>query len=779
MVSKEDSSPIRLAVRVTGTVQGVGFRPFVYKLAAGMGLFGSVCNDAGGVHIEIEGISDQIDAFLKILRAPPLPGARVDGIHSERIELKYDHCFSILKSPTQGPKAGAARPSLPPDTAPCAECLKELNTPGERRYRYPFTNCAHCGPRLTIALKLPYDRMRTTMRAFNLCEYCRREYEDPADRRFHAQPIACPACGPSLYAFDPGSKIQGRGEEALQLAVQFIRDGKILALKGIGGFQLLANAYDPDAILNLRRRKQRPHKALALMFGSLDKLREHADICDEEAKWLSSPEAPILLVKRRSSLLCEEIAYQTPWIGAMLPSSPLHHILMDTLGIPIVCTSANRSSEPMCVDDADALSRLASVADLFLSHNRPIARPVDDSVARVLPSPLGVQVQRRARGFCPLPLARAAGNPSVLALGAHLKNTIALGVGNSIVLSQHLGDLEGVLAADLFERTANEILEIYDRIPEIIACDLHPDYLSTRLAERLSKRFQAKLARIQHHHAHIAAVVAEHSIEWPVLGLCWDGLGLGPDGTLWGGEALICEGARFHRVATLRSFPLPGGEKAVREGRRSAAGMLYELFGGQFEDYCAQFFNDEELPILRRMLQNSLHSPRSTSIGRLFDAICALGGGLLASSFEGQAAMQLEFAANSDESLPAYSFPLQKAPDENKPWIADWAPLLLEVLADRQAQRPLSWISSRFHKALVQLACDIANAFGAMSKNKSIVLSGGCFQNFRLVSEIERMLREQGFRVFTGRLVPPNDGGISLGQAMIAAELQAGWKGGA
>ncbi len=756
---------IRLALHVTGTVQGVGFRPFVFNLAGKLGLSGWVRNEPDGVFIEIEGQSDQIDSFVGILKAPPLAGAQVRAVHIERIEQKYEQVFSILPSAGSAP----AQPSLPADSVPCAECLAELNTPGERRFHYPFTNCAQCGPRFTIALALPYDRIHTTMRAFSFCEACEREYKNPADRRFHAQPIACPACGPSLLALDARQNCLAKGNEALYLAVQAIREGKIAALKGVGGFQLLVNALHSDAVATLRRRKHRPHKALALMFSSLEMLNEHAVVSDEEAKWLDSREAPIVLVRRRSSLLCDEIAFQNPWIGAMLPSSPLHRILMDALGIPIVCTSGNRSGEPICVDDTDAFSRLDTIADLFISHNRPIARPVDDSVARVLPPPLGFQMLRRARGFCPLPIRRPDGHPIVLALGAHLKNTAALGAGNTIVMSQHIGDLDGELAAMLLERTADELIKLYDRIPEVIACDLHPDYFSSRIAERLCERFGANLARIQHHHAHIAAVVAEHSLSWPVLGLAWDGLGLGLDGGLWGGETLLCEGAQFKRLGTIRSFALPGAEKAVREGRRAAAGMLYEVFGSPFERYCEDLFDSDSLLILRRMLQNSIQSPQTTSIGRLFDAICALGGGLGTSSFEGQAAMHLEFAADAHEDdAPAYPFPLRPPPDLNQPWIADWEPMLSEVLFNRKAGKPLSWISARFHQSLAGLAIEMANRFG---QGLPIVLSGGCFQNRRLVTKIDRMLRGQGFRVYTARLIPPNDGGISLGQARIAGEL--------
>lgn len=762
------SSPVRAAISVTGIVQGIGFRPYVFGLATKLGLFGWVRNGPAGVSIEIEGQSDHVDAFLSALRAPPLPGARVDRLDIEEIDIKLDDCFVILPSEPSLQAAGV-RPTLPPDTAPCAACLGELNSPGERRYRYPFTNCAHCGPRLTIASSLPYDRMNTTLRGFTLCEACAREYQNPQDRRFHAQPIACPACGPAVYAMDIQGKILARRGDALQMAAQFLQNGKIVALKGVGGFQLLADACDADAVRLLRRRKQRPDKALAVMFASLGMLRDYALISAGEAGWLGSPEAPIVLVERRPGRLCDEIAFQNPWIGAMLPSSPLHCILMELVGIPIVCTSGNLRGEPICTEDAFALSRLGSIADMLLSHDRPIARPVDDSVVRVLPQPVGLCVLRRARGFCPGPIMRLRNSPTVLALGAHLKNTIALCADNTIVMSQHLGDLDGLLAAELHERTADEMLRIYDKIPEVIACDLHPDYQSSRLAERLSERFGARLSRVQHHHAHIAAVVAEHSIQGPVLGLAWDGLGLGDDGQLWGGEAMLCEGGHFKRVATLRSFPLPGGEKAVREGRRAAAGLLFEVFGDQFGRYCGSFFEENELSAVGSMLRQSFHSPRTTSIGRLFDAVCALAGGPMASSFEGQAAMHLEFAAagTGDDAL-AYPLPLRVPENEGGPWTSDIAPLVEAVLADREEGRPIAWISARFHAALAALALEIVKRFG---ENLPVVLSGGCFQNVRLLCAIDKSLREEGFQVFGARYFPANDGGISLGQGYIAAEL--------
>ncbi len=733
----------RLALTVRGVVQGVGFRPFVHQLARAHGLAGFVRNDAGLVEIEIEGAPLELDAFIDDLRQKAPPGALVRELAIAEIPLLGESAFCILES-----HEGAVRnAALPPDRAPCALCLAEIANPDERRYRYPFTNCTSCGPRYTIVLELPYDRPRTTLRAFPLCEDCRREYEDPKDRRFHAQPMACPRCGPKLL----GATIAS--------AAAALERGLVLALKGVGGYQLLCDATNEEAVRTLRERKNRPDKALAVMFPDLASLRDHATPTSEEEALLASSEAPIVLVPRRDTQdLAASIAPQNPRIGAMLPSSPLHRLLLDAIKRPLVCTSGNLTNEPICTDNDEAHARLGAVADLYLEHDRPIARPVDDSVVRIDAS--GTTMLRRARGYAPLALPRKAKGKVTLALGAHLKSTIALATAREIIVSQHLGDLDSPLSIALLERTTEDLLRFFCARPEIIACDLHPDYASTRFGERLAERFLAKLVRVQHHHAHIAAVMAEHDLRGPVLGFAWDGIGLGADDDLWGGEALLCEEGTFRRVAHLRPFRLPGGEAAIREPRRAAAGLLYALLGEGFVEHVEDAFSTSELRILKTMLERSLNTPKTTSMGRLFDAAAALSGGLLSTSFEGQAAMDFEFAAQGLSDEEAYPLALVG----NDPMILDWSELLLALLEDRKRGTPKGRMSARFHEALARAAARMAEQVGVAD----VALSGGCFQNARLLSRTRSLLEAKGFRVVSPRAYPPNDGGLSLGQVFVA-----------
>lgn len=754
----------RLLIRVRGVVQGVGFRPFVKRAADERGIIGSIRNDCDGVLIDAEGGAEALGSFLDALNTKNPPGSLINSIIIDEPTPRKQASggtFIILESLGSGP----LRASLPPDSAPCPACLREIfDDPAERRHRYPFTNCTHCGPRFTIAVALPYDRERTTLREFPLCDDCAREHRDPGDRRFHAQPIACPACGPNIFGIviSPCGETINTTSESINTIGNALLEGSVCALKGVGGYQLLADATSSAAVSRLRARKRRPDKPFAVMFPSLASLREVADISPAEEDFLSSPAAPILLVRRKAShapgLLAPEIAPNSPYIGAMLPSSPLHHILLRALLRPLVCTSGNLSNEPICTTEPDAVERLGEIADLFLAHNRPIARPVDDSVARA--GPTGLEILRRARGFCPLPLAiPGGGRKTALALGGHLKSTVALYASGEITVSQHLGDLESPLAVELHKKTAEELLQFFNRRPEIIACDLHPDYASTRLAERLAERFGAELVPVQHHHAHIAAVMAEHGIDGPVLGFAWDGIGYGDNGDLWGGEALVCDGAGARRVATLRPFPLPGGEAAVREGRRAAAGLLYEARGAAGLDIARTWFSKEELPILARMLERSIHSPRTTSIGRLFDAMAAIAGGRLRSTFEGQAAMEFEFASLDVPDEPPYPLPLREGPVLE----ADWEPLLYALLDDRDA--PIGLKSARFHAALAELAVAIATRIGI----QTVAIAGGCFQNLRLATQIRRALSSRGFTVYAPAKYPPNDGALALGQAYIAA----------
>lgn len=749
---------VRRAITVHGVVQGVGFRPFVHVAATARGLAGWVRNRADGVRIEVEGPAPAVEDFVKALASEAPPAARITRVEVSEAPLQHERAFRILDSDPEAPP----RPTVPADLASCPECLAEVGSPGGRRFRYPFTNCTRCGPRWTLIESLPYDRPRTSMKGFVLCADCEAEYRDPGDRRFHAQPIACPACGPRVSLLAPEGSRLAEDEAALRGAVDALREGHVLALRGLGGFHLLVDATNPEAVALLRQRKRRPEKPFAVMFPSLQVLRSCCEVSPEEAAVLTSPAAPILLLRRRASegtevSIAESVAPGNPWLGALLPYTPLHRLLLEAVGRPLVCTSGNLSDEPLCTDSEEALVRLREVADRFLVHDRPIVRPVDDSVARMTPE--GFQVLRRARGYAPLPLS-LPGAPCLLGLGAQLKGTVALCVGEQVVVSQHLGDLGSLEGARLLERTVEDLRRLLEARPVALACDLHPDYASTRLAERLSSEWGVPLVRVQHHHAHVAACMAEHGLSGPVLGLAWDGAGLGTDGALWGGEALVVEGAGFRRVAHVRPFSLPGGEKALREPRRAALGLLHEVEGAGALMHLQEAFAAHEGEVLVAMLGRGVQSPRTTSMGRLFDAIAALSGIRTRAGFEGQAAMALEFAAGEGEAEP-YPLPLR----EGAPAVADWEPLVRALLSDRRRGVPPPLMAARFHAALVELAEAIAVRVGL----PRVVLSGGCFQNLRLLREVRSRLRARGFEVFSPQQYPPNDGGLSLGQVAVAA----------
>ncbi len=577
-------------------------------------------------------------------------------------------------------------------------------------------------------------------------------------------PLPVPACGPSVRLLTPEGMRLDEGAAALRGAVEGVLAGRVLALQGLGGFQLLVDATSPEAVALLRQRKHRPEKPFAVMFPSLGALRAACVPTPAEEEMLTSPAAPILLLRKpppgsARALVAEAVAPGNPWLGALLPYTPLHRLLLELAERPLVCTSGNLSDEPLCTEPAEALERLHGVADLFLVHDRPILRPVDDSVARMGPD--GPLVLRRARGYAPLPLSLGAGLPCLLGLGGQLKGTVALSSGDQVVVSQHLGDLGSVEGARLLERTVEDLLRLLEARPVAVACDLHPDYASTQLGERLAASWGVPLLRVQHHHAHIAAGMAEHGLSGPVLGLAWDGAGLGTDGTLWGGEALVVEGARLRRVAHLRPFHLPGGERALREPRRAALGLLHALEGPRGVAHLPEAFTPREADVLMAMLERRIQSPGTTSMGRLFDAVAALSGVRAQAGFEGQAAMALEFAAEDQEAVEPYPLPLRAG----EPAVADWEPLVRALLVDRARGAPVSLMASRFHAALAQLAEAIALRVGL----PQVVLSGGCFQNLRLLRDIQARLRARGFEVWTPRQFPPNDGGLSLGQLAVAA----------
>ena len=749
---------IRVAVHVSGIVQGVGFRPFVYDAATRRGLAGWVANRSDGVCLEVEGERTAVDEFLATLGRDAPPAAEVGRIDVAELAPAGLERFRIVASAT----GTAPRAVLPADLAICDACRAELRDPTARRHRYPFTNCTRCGPRYTVIAGLPYDRRRTTMRGFAPCAACAGEYADPADRRFHAEPIACPACGPVARLVDPDGVERACGHEAVRAAARALVAGRVVALKGLGGFQLLVDATDAAAVARLRARKHRPDKPFAVLFAALAALRAACDPTPAEEAALASPAAPIVLVRRRRSAgaVVDGVAPGTPWIGALLPTTPLHLLVADAVGRPLVCTSGNLTDDPICIDDDEARTRLGAVADVFLVHDRPIVRPVDDSVARV--GPQGLVLLRRARGFAPLPVRLAAGRgaPTVLALGAHQKSTIALSVGGEVVVSQHLGDLHGVEASALLERTVADLLGLFAVRPARVACDLHPDYASTRLARRLADAWRVPLEGVQHHHAHVAAVMAEHGLERPVLGLAWDGVGLGTDGALWGGEALRVDGAGCERVGHLRPFRLPGGGRALREPRRAALGVLHALGGSDALAAIAPLFTAGELRVLIAVLGSGAHAPATTSIGRLFDAVAALLGLGAVTTYEGQAAAAVEIAADEVPGAAPYPLPI----GGGLPAVADWRPLIAALVDDRRRGVPVAVSAARFHAALA----DLAAAWAVRAGLPDVVLGGGCFQNVRLTTLVRDRLAAAGFTVWVAERHPPNDGAIALGQALVA-----------
>ncbi len=753
-------------------MQGVGFRPFVFRLATQLGLKGWILNSLQGVIIEAEGPPEALQAFLHRLQEDKPALATIYSLQTLYLDpVGFDE-FEIRHSDKA---SGEAVALILPDLATCSECRQEIFDPHNRRYRYPFTNCTDCGPRFSIILGLPYDRPQTTMRQFKMCAACQHEYEDPADRRFHAQPNACPECGPHVELWAPDGYMLAERDEALQHTAEAIRQGQIVALKGLGGFHLLVDARNEKAVQRLRERKRREEKPFALMYPSLEQIRQDCVVAPEEEQLLLSPQSPILLLPRRKQAdIAAAVAPRNPYLGVMLPYTPLHHLLLADLGFPVVATSGNISDEPICIDEQEALQRLAGIADVFLVHNRPIARHVDDSIVRFVGGrPL---LLRRARGYAPLPVplpqrkpVREEDNhesvfvalPPILAVGAHLKNATALAIGPHVFLSQHIGDLETTQAFEAFRRVSQQLPRLYDVQPEAMICDLHPDYLSTQYARQSGLPCIA----VQHHVAHILSCMAENGLSGPVLGFAWDGSGYGEDGTVWGGETLLID-RHIQRVAHFRPFSLPGGEKAIKEPRRCALGVLYELYGEALWEMPVAFlktFSEREHKLLRQMLRRNVNCPRTSSVGRLFDAAAALVGLRAAARFEGQAAMELEYLLKDSnaETEKAYPFCFHA---HSQPVIVDWQPLVEALLQDVQMNVPRPIIAARFHNALAQIVVDLAVYLG----QTRIALSGGCFQNKYLTERIIALARNAGLNVYWHQNVPPNDGGIALGQIMYA-----------
>ncbi len=747
-------APRAIAMRIEGIVQGVGFRPWVYRLAHELGLCGWVTNTAEGVFIEVEGLSTAVAVFTERLPRELPPLARIDVLDVQPAVPQGRSTFEIRSS--QG--GGEKRALILPDMATCADCLREINDPRDRRYRYPFTNCTHCGPRFTIIEALPYDRTNTSMKRFEMCAACRAEYEDPADRRFHAQPNACPACGPRTAYWDANGRERAHDHAAIQCAAEVIRRGGIVAVKGVGGFHLFVDARDADAVRRLRRRKRRDAKPLAVMAPDLDAARELCALDVVAETLLQSPQAPIVLAPWTGAGVAPDVAPGNPWLGVMLPYTPLHHLLMGELAIPVVATSGNLSDEPICTDEQEALVRLANVADAFLVHDRPIVRHVDDSVVRFMMG--GPVFLRRARGYAPAPVYIGMDGPDAAAFGGHLKNTVAVAKGRAVFLSQHLGDLETPVAAAAFDEAAGALPRLYEAAPAYAVHDRHPDYYSTRHAQSLG----LPCVPVQHHYAHVAGCMAEHNLAPPLLGVAWDGTGLGDDGTIWGGEFLHVTPEGYARVAHLRPFLLPGGDKAAREPRRCALALLRDAYAGEEErvrELTDKMFQKKELDILLAMLDKGLNSPVCTSAGRLFDGVAALCGLRLTAQYEGQAAMELEFAAEKALRPVALPFPVT---DAGAAFVLDWRPLVRAAVEAKAAGAAAPEIAAGFHRACAAAIAETAERCAL----DAVAVSGGCFQNKMLLEQTVEALQNAGRRAYWPRQAPANDGGLALGQIAAA-----------
>jgi hydrogenase maturation protein HypF len=748
-------------IEIRGTVQGVGMRPFVYRLARELGLGGRVRNDALGVTVEAFGPAAALDAFERRLRAEHPPAAAYEAFRAAPIAPEPAAEFVIVES--RG--AEERRVSIPPDLATCEACLSEVRDPADRRHRYPFANCTDCGPRFTIARDVPYDRAATTMAPFAMCADCAREYRDPRDRRFHAEPIACPACGPRLSLCGPGGE-PVPDADPLRTAAAALRAGGILAVKGLGGFHLACDATSSEAVRRLRERKRREEKPLAVMVADLAGAGRLAELSPAARSLLASAERPIVLCPRRAgAALAPEVAPDGPLLGLLLPYSPLHHLLLAEAGRPLVMTSGNLSEEPIATRDGEALSRLAGVADLFLLHDREIENRADDSVARLVAGrPL---VMRRSRGYVPRPVAlRSRLRRPVLACGAHLKNTFCLASGDQATLGPHVGDLDNLETYAALEE-AVERLERFLRVrPAVVAHDLHPGYLSTRYALERARALSVPTVGVQHHHAHVASAMGEHGLAGPVLGVAFDGTGQGTDGTAWGGELMLADLRGFERLATLRPIPLAGGKRAIREPWRAALAALDDAFAGDPPlDRLGLFASvpAAEVAVVRRMIASGLNAPLAHGAGRLFDVLGALALGRGRSRYEGQVAMALDGAADPVEP-GRYPFPLEQG---EAPWRLDWRPLLRAAVEDLLAGRPAGTVSARFHRSLSAATAELVRAAAARHGRLPVVLTGGCFQNARLA---EGVLEELGgdFAVYLHGQVPPGDGGIALGQALVA-----------
>ncbi|MDD4924087.1 MAG: carbamoyltransferase HypF [Dehalococcoidales bacterium] len=765
--SKKDNNTARIRIEVSGIVQGVGFRPFVYRLAHKYNLTGWVVNTSGNVTIEVQGKQANLDGFADALKNEAPPVSHIQKISISNISVTCDIDFKILDSKA---KEGEYQP-VSADIATCNQCLGEIFDPADRRHLYPFTNCTNCGTRFTIIKDIPYDRPLTTMNKFKMCPKCQAEYDDPLNRRFHAQPNACPVCGPKLQLTDNNGNEISCGD-VLKKAAELIIKANIIAIKGLGGFQLACDATDYDTVQKLRERKKRPGKPFALMMASLEDIKRYCIVSDKEAELLVSAQAPILLLKRRddNAEIALNIAENNKYLGVMLPPTPLHHILMSYVKKPLVMTSGNLSEEPICKDNEEALTRLKGIADYYILHDRDVYSRYDDSV--YLLEKGEARALRRARGYAPSPVMLPFNVGQILSCGAEEKNTFCLTRDNHAFLSQHIGDMDNVETLEHFENTIALYKHLFRIKPELIAYDLHPEYRATKYALQCAADNNLKTVGVQHHHAHIASCMAENSIQTPVIGVSFDGTGYGTDGNLWGGEFLLCDYSGFQRLAHLEYIPLPGGGAAIRKPYRMALGYIYTLLGTETTlegmPVLAKI-PQTEINTIKKQLELKLNCPLTSSAGRLFDAVSAICGICGEALYEAQAAIELEMSApdNIDDAVMRGVYPF--AIDENSDIsVIRLKNLIKCIIQDVGKNIAVQIIAARFHRTMAQMIIETCKLLALKTDIKTVALSGGVFQNRLLLKLAIDGLEKEGFTVLSHKVVPCNDGGLALGQAVIA-----------
>ncbi len=751
-------------ISVRGVVQGVGFRPFIYQIATRYSLNGWVCNTSEDVQIEVGGEPEAIEKFLVALREQAPPRASIEGIsithpkHREKSEK-----FEIRHSTAQEGKYQL----VSPDIATCQDCLKEIFDPADRRYRYPFTNCTNCGPRFTIIEDIPYDRPLTTMRNFKMCPDCQREYDDPLNRRFHAQPNACPVCGPKLELLEADGNLL-KVDDVIKTASQFLLEGKIVAIKGLGGFLLACDATNETAVNLLRRRKQRPSKPLAIMVASIEEARRHCYVNKEEEKLLASPYSPIVLLRwKPESPVSPAIAPNLKYLGLMLPYTPVHHLLLRETDLPLVMTSGNLSEEPIAKDNDEAVRRLAGIPDYFLVHNRDIYARYDDSVTIV---ERGVpQLIRRARSYAPYPIHLGFNSQQIIGVGAEEKNTFCLTRDDYAFVSQHIGDMENLETMENFTNTIELYKKLFRIEPGIIAHDLHPDYLSTKYTQEvLANSPELKLIPVQHHHAHIVSGMVDNGITTPVIGVAFDGTGYGTDGAIWGGEFMAADYHGFTRMGHFEYLPLPGGAQAIKKPYRTTIGYILSLLGeNSLKDFAfLKCIGHDEIRIIRRQIEQKINSPLTSSCGRLFDAVSALIGVRSEIQYDAQAAIELEMLAyNEENETGVFPFTIIKKDGINLIKVKKFFSAIIKDLQNNVSQ---ARIAARFHNTVSQIILNVCQVISKETGITQVVLSGGVFQNRLLLRKAVSLLEAEGFKVFTHRQVPCNDGGVSLGQVVVA-----------